>query len=221
MSRDVPDYPSQPEAPLDLSPRMNPRRQANVYDAVAGRVSSSGFRSQPYPSQASAPSASVPVTPEEVLFRRVNAPVRYAENDFYFADERLPSDRKLPDSDMLKAIHTYASDFYSRATLDQGHADWQSMDETALIALGILLEEASNELLGETGDMALVEGEEITDPQEIASRPPSAHRRRKRVTAGSSSAISGEEPARTRKSRIKRRKLNASDRSAGPESSPV
>lgn len=39
--------------------------------------------------------------------------------------------------------------------------DYQSMDETALIAMGILLEEMAQESLGETGDLILVEEEEI------------------------------------------------------------
>lgn len=38
------------------------------------------------------------------------------------------------------------------------------MDETALIALGILMEEASLASLGETGDLAFTEGEPSTDP---------------------------------------------------------
>tara|TARA_R110002060_G_scaffold16532_6_gene22967 strand:+ start:1417 stop:1611 length:195 start_codon:yes stop_codon:yes gene_type:complete len=37
------------------------------------------------------------------------------------------------------------------------------MDETALIALGILMEEASLASLGETGDLAFTEGEQSTD----------------------------------------------------------
>ncbi|KKZ66637.1 hypothetical protein EMCG_00200 [[Emmonsia] crescens] len=220
MGRNARDDPPQAEPPHDLLPR--PRRQASVYDAVAGRVSSSGFRPQTLSHQTLAPSASsVPVTPEDVLFRRVNAPVRYAENDFYFANERLPFDQRLPDSDMLKAIHTYASDFYANATLDQGHADWQSMDETALIALGILLEETANESLGETGDMVFVEGEEITDPEETFTRCPSTSRGRKRVTVGSSSAISGEELARPRKNRTKKRRRADRDRSVDPEAAPA
>ncbi|OAX83185.1 hypothetical protein ACJ72_02459 [Emergomyces africanus] len=205
MSRNVRDSLPKAGSPHDLPAPLNQRRQATVYDAVAGRVSTSGFRPQTLPHQNPPPSvSSVPVTPEEVLFRRVNAPVRYEETDFYFAHERLTSDQRLPDSDMLKALHTYASDFYANATLDQGHADYQSMDETALIALGILLEEAANESLGETGDMVFVEGEEITDPDQRFTRSTSTNRGRKRVSAGSSSAISGEELAAPRKGRTKR-----------------
>ena len=101
-----------------------------------------------------------------MLFRRKDAPTRYAENDIYFANESIPAGNLLPDSDMLKAIHAYASDFYDSATTNRGRTDWRSMDETALIAMGILLEEAAKESLGETGDLAFVEGEEVSNADE-------------------------------------------------------
>lgn len=44
-------------------------------------------------------------------------------------------------------------------TKDRGRCDFRSLDETALIAIGVLLEEAALEVLGETGDMVLVEPE--------------------------------------------------------------
>lgn len=101
-----------------------------------------------------------------MLFRQKNAPTRYEEDDIYFASSSLPLHQKLPDSDLLKAIHTYTSDFYGRAT-NHSQINYKSMDETALIALGILLEEAAAECLGETGDMAFAEGDE--DEQSVAS----------------------------------------------------
>lgn len=87
------------------------------------------------------------------------------ENDIYFANDNLPEDQPLPDSDLLKAIHTYTSDFYKYSTPDQGSCAWRSMDETALIAMGFLLEEMASEALEETGDMVFVEGEEVTDTE--------------------------------------------------------
>jgi hypothetical protein len=101
-----------------------------------------------------------------VLFRRKLAPPRYEELDPYFASDQLSApgpgggDTALPESDLLKALHSYASDFYSRATPDKGRFDFRSMDETALLAFGILMEEACRESLGETGDMVFVEGNE-------------------------------------------------------------
>jgi hypothetical protein len=94
------------------------------------------------------------------LFRRKNAPTRFVESDIYFANERELR-TELPDSDLLKALHCYTSDFYSRTTAKDGTGDYQSLDETALIALGILMEEAARDTLGQTGDMVFVEGEEL------------------------------------------------------------
>ncbi|KAJ4306068.1 hypothetical protein N0V88_000864 [Collariella sp. IMI 366227] len=65
-------FPSSEEAassgPLQTASRTHPKRprgrEANIYDAVAAR-------------------------PEEALFRRRHAPVRYAEHDIYWASEDL------------------------------------------------------------------------------------------------------------------------------------
>lgn len=109
------------------------------------------------------------MAPEEVLFSRTNAPQRYAEKDIYFAHEDLPSGSRgtLPDSDLVKAVHSYASHFYE--AMGQRHdrdgrgsntarVDEKSMDETALLSLGILLEEAARESLGRNGDLVFTEG---------------------------------------------------------------
>ena len=87
--------------------------------------------------------------------------MRYEENDIYWADRHLKPDQTLPESDLLKALHTYASDFYEKTTGLQAGSSYESMDGSALIALGILLEEMCKEKLGDTGDLAFVEGEEI------------------------------------------------------------
>ncbi len=72
----------------------------------------------------------------------------------------MTDNQKLPESDLLKAIHAYASDFYGRAVKGKGKVDFESLDETALLAVGILMEEMAREALGETGDLAFVEGED-------------------------------------------------------------
>jgi hypothetical protein len=112
-----------------------------------------------------------PLTPQEVLLRRVRAPTQVTLG-YYDADEELPSDQQLPDSDLLKAIHAYASDFYSMATHDKGRCDFRSLNETALLALGVLLEEAAVDVLGETGDMVLVEPEGLENivPEDSSTR---------------------------------------------------
>ncbi|KAK7413393.1 hypothetical protein QQX98_007695 [Neonectria punicea] len=149
------------------------RRHATVYDAVAGKVSySQGPRNEetepllPNPRTIKYSTKDTPLAPDEVLFRRKDAPERYLEHDIYFAHEQdLPRAGQgvLPESDLLKAIHGYASTFYSsksRATHAVGDAGVaaRSMDETALLAFGILLEEAGKEVLGRRGDLVFTEG---------------------------------------------------------------
>ncbi|KAI0406480.1 hypothetical protein F4802DRAFT_557881 [Xylaria palmicola] len=155
------------------------RRQASVYDAVAGRVTTtlpiSSCASHPprvkHHKQHAPDSRRNPtLAPEEVLFRRAGAPVRYAEKDICQAHEDLPDGGRgiLPDSDLLKTVHSYASRFYAdlpanRQTRDaagEGVSE-RSMDETALLAFGILLEEAGREALGKRGDLVFTEGLEV------------------------------------------------------------
>lgn len=187
-----------------------------------GRVSASGFiagtKSSRYRDTAS--SSTVAVPPEEVLFRRQSAPVRYEENDFYFAHESLSSERPLPPSDLLQAIHTYSSDFYDNATVDGGRDDFRSMDETALIAVGILLEEMARESLGDTGDLVLVEGEEISDREHQTDTAPPANLSKQRANRGiirNTYPSSGEELQLVRKKRKKRKKSVTSNADVDPE----
>jgi len=140
-------------------------RRPTVYDAVAGRISVAGFipkESVISSTRDTVSSSTKPVPPEAVLFRSKNAPTRYAEHDIYFANER--DDVILPDSDLLKAIHSYTSDFYSHAVPDGGELDFKSFDETALMAFGILVEEQMREALGKTGDLIFTEG---AQPREV------------------------------------------------------
>jgi hypothetical protein len=105
---------------------------------------------------------------QEVLFRRSGAPERFAEKDIYFANEELPDGGRgvLPDSDLLKSVHAYSSRFYealgqrvgSGSFVGRRLVDERSMDETALLAMGILLEEAAREALGKSGDLVFTEG---------------------------------------------------------------
>ncbi|KAL8752411.1 MAG: hypothetical protein Q9184_005746 [Pyrenodesmia sp. 2 TL-2023] len=139
------------------------RRQATLYDAIAGRISTTGFI-PPHPlppknkTRDTSSTSLLPLPPEEVLFRRRNAPERYEEDDFYFAHEKLDP-QLLPDSDLLKAVHAYTSDFYG-AVLGAGErkVSFGSFDETALLALGVLLEEEVGRLVAGTGDLVFVEG---------------------------------------------------------------
>lgn len=116
----------------------------------------------------------LPLAPEEVLFRRKGAPQRYEEHDIYFANQRdLPHGGRgvLPDSDLLKSVHSYASHYYAAQKRGGGGGqtstaavDERSMDESALLAFGILLEEAGQEVLGSRGDLVFTEAAE---PEEV------------------------------------------------------
>lgn len=136
------------------------RRQVTLYDAVAGRISSTGFiPAHPRTSRQRDNASYLPLPPEEILFRRFNAPERYEEDDFYWAHENLdPEKQQLPDADLLKAVHAYASDFYGKLLGEDARVSFGSLDETALMALGFLLEEEMERILGDTGDLVFVEG---------------------------------------------------------------
>lgn len=93
--------------------------------------------------------------------------MRYAEYDIYPSHERdLPRGGRdvLPGSDLLKAVHSYSSHYYEamsrRDAQDDRRLDNRSMDETALLAFGILLEEAGREVLGRRGDLVFTEAGE-------------------------------------------------------------
>lgn len=156
------DQPPGEEISQQQPSRKRSRREATIYDACAGRVQSRGFL--PSPTRTSTGAIShTPVAPEEVLFRRKNAPQRYEEDDIYFQSRFLPrGGEELPSSELLKAVHAYASDFYGalerRAGGEEGSGvDWGSLDGSALLAVGVLLEEQCREELGRTGHLALLE----------------------------------------------------------------
>ncbi|RMZ90866.1 hypothetical protein DV736_g1908, partial [Chaetothyriales sp. CBS 134916] len=149
----APDLEMVPEAARKLK-----RRTATLFDVVAGRIGVNGFLTE----EQLASSRSIPLAPEEVLLRSTKAP-HHVPDQFYSAESKLSDNDPLPESDLLKSIHTYAADFYARSTSDKGRHDFKSLDETALIAVGVLIEEAAREMLGENGDMALVEPSGLDD----------------------------------------------------------
>ena len=146
------------------------RKVASLYDAVAGRVGYGGFLTEQQPSKYrdTASTSFTPVPPEEVLFRRKGAPSRFEENDVYWADRHLEAHQRLPESETVKAVHTYLADFYSTAMADDGQQATRSMDETALLTLGILLEEAAAQALGKTADLVFVEpSQDRSDDEDV------------------------------------------------------
>jgi hypothetical protein len=142
--------------PEDTQTRQH-KRVASVYDAAASRVGFNGFLSQ---NQIQA--GVTALKPEEVLLRRVDAPSRVSK-DYYNADELLKPHQRLPDVEVVKAVHQYASDYYSTHVSGGINHDYRSLDETALLAFAILMEEMTAESLGENGDMVLVEPEGLED----------------------------------------------------------
>lgn len=165
--RQKPRFHSQAEDqyPQSKDKVLSPRRTATVYDAVAGRISLNGFlKPSQLDSSTTSSSFSTRLRPEEVLLRRVNAPVEIPY-DYYDADQKLSTTtQRLPDSALLKDIHAYVSDYYEVTTSMEGTygeqkaaVDFKSFDETALLAMGILLEEVCKEALGENGDMVFSE----------------------------------------------------------------
>lgn len=159
------------------------------------------------------------LAPEEVLFRRKHAPVRYAEQDIYWANEDLPGGGlgHLPDGDLLRSVHGYASRFYEAAAARLGPrgrgavgariVDERSMDETALLAFGVLLEEACRDALGRTGDLAFTEAS--TKPKAVARSMPG-------LVSGAATSV-GEDTASQEEDgrRAKRRKVAKGDEKQG------
>ncbi|KAK3328524.1 hypothetical protein B0T19DRAFT_193940 [Cercophora scortea] len=204
-------------------------REINVYDAVAGRVAAHEPLRSPGGTRVTAPrrisitgfyaSYDARLAPEEVLFRKEHAPDRYAENDIYWANEDLPDAGRhvLPDSDLLKSTHSYASKFYDAMAHRLGPSclvgsrtiDERSMDETALLAFGILLEEAGREAPGKRGHLVLTEAElddmAVTKP-ELSGSPSDI-----RVSNSSTTVGPDGEDGLGRKKRPKRRKVAKED----------
>ncbi|TLS29228.1 hypothetical protein PpBr36_01699 [Pyricularia pennisetigena] len=207
------------------------RRQANLYDAVAGRVTTThqlassavGTKSR----DGSYGLRDATLAPEEVLFQRLGAPQRYAEKDLYHSQhETLSKEGRglLPDSDLLKAVHGYAATFYeqlavpgpgqdaknlrSSCFIGTRHVDERSMDETALIAFGILLQEAGREVLGRRGDLVFTEGliEEEEEEQSATNRR-GRSRSRSVGVVGQEPVHPGEGEVFWRRSYPKRRKM--------------
>ncbi|KAF2810152.1 uncharacterized protein BDZ99DRAFT_520242 [Mytilinidion resinicola] len=147
------------------------RRRATLFDVVAGRVTDrSVMGSMANRKHRDTKQALAPLRPDEVLYKVSNAPDRFAETDQYFAHRNLPSQLVLPDSDLLASIHAYVSQYCAAMPRNDRDKAWRSMDETALLAMGVLIEETVRESIGETGDLVFVEGEVNDGPSAIETR---------------------------------------------------
>ena len=91
--------------------------------------------------------------------------------------------------------------------VDEGLGDMRSMDETALLAMGILLEEAVKHSLGENGHLVFVEGE----PDEVDNEGldvPLVQYRERSDSRGSNLTTDGSGEPRKRKRRKREPKRN-------------
>jgi len=120
------------------------------------------------------------------LFDRKHARIRSEEEGDYVG---IAEDHKAPPSDLLEVLHRYTSRFYDRPEIKRKHLHYRSMDGTALLALGFLIEEALSDSLGETGHLSFVglDEEDAEVPPELLDRhdwvkPP--RKRRKREVRG-------------------------------------
>ncbi|KAK2074280.1 hypothetical protein P8C59_008500 [Phyllachora maydis] len=156
-----------------LSPRRHRERAAkSVFAAVAGHLRASAAAGPS--SSSSLPATSqyystrdTRLAPEEALFQKTHAPQRFAEDDVYFLDDDDDDDDhvdqavSLPDTSMADAVHSYVAHFYeahhqrrARVAAAQPHhrrLDERGLDETALLAMCVLLEEAGRARLGRKG----------------------------------------------------------------------
>lgn len=205
------------------------RRTTTVYDAVAGRITTHGFKSAtsnltPAFYRDTISHSLKPLSPGDALFLPESAPQRFREFDPYpmhrhlvgseaeaaglrqWIDDvsarendegELESDEvieamksavrvgRLPDGDLLRAVHGFSSRYYG---VHGGKRDWRSLDETALLAIGILLEETVGVALGENGYRAFLESEGVLEEKpevsevERDSGPRQAREKSKRQT---------------------------------------
>lgn len=105
------------------------------------------------------------LAPEEVLIRRPHHLNNKMKGEPYFAHEHLPRTMRMPPSDMLTAIHAYAADWYKYG-MQIFKPVYRSMDESALLAFGILAEELAKDKLGTVGHRVLLDDPEATDNED-------------------------------------------------------
>lgn len=98
---------------------------------------------------------SKPASADELLFHNPLNP------DFVLPDsvKSILEDKSivgdLPDSDLLKAVHRYVAEFFEAKGWEgvMGRA----MDESALLAIGVILEEWGRDMVGKEGGMVFAE----------------------------------------------------------------
>ncbi|KIW03398.1 uncharacterized protein PV09_05603 [Verruconis gallopava] len=140
---------------------LRPKRNPNIYDCVAGDVrgkaTSRGlYRHQPF---------TQPYSAAEFFFEQLRAVFGNKNEDARLYWHRELDSHHPPQSDILWAIHRYASQFFAR----DKSPSLKFMDESALLALGILVEETMKDELGETGFLAFLVSRKGRSGEERAS----------------------------------------------------
>ncbi|EQK98264.1 membrane protein [Ophiocordyceps sinensis CO18] len=168
------------------SRRRSRRRITTVYDAVAGQV---------WPKRASRDEAKrIPLAPDELLFGRKDAQLLFRRKNAVLGSathcrrDRLcmifgydiynAHERDIPRSGSKSVLKGFKGVGVSRRLDLRGRVlykgvggrdvDERSMDETALLAFGILLEEAGREALGRLGALVFTEADDEGGQDEVA-----------------------------------------------------
>ncbi|PRT55741.1 hypothetical protein B9G98_03361 [Wickerhamiella sorbophila] len=118
------------------------RKPKKVYDACAGRIRNT-VQDKTYAMIHD--DMKQPVGPDDVLLEVPN--IDYVP---------VIESSDLPNSDLMTAIHYYASEYYRKTGNEEMY---ESLDGTALIAIAVALEESIKERLGETGHLQWAEDE--------------------------------------------------------------
>ncbi|KUL88518.1 hypothetical protein ZTR_05499 [Talaromyces verruculosus] len=199
------------------------KKRLTVYDAVAGRVNRQRLISRSYTSRwRRNVSSTRAVRPSNDILSRLEGDEDLED----WIDEETLNDVPLPESDIIEAVQSYAGHFYANTTASRRTEPFSSMNGSALIAMGVLLEELGNELLGETGDMVLVEREDgdnydsghLASDVTISSSTHTGKTSRKRsasvISRGTSKHMSGTEEESSSSRKRGNHKMRRLDKSA-------
>jgi len=124
-------------------------KNPSIYDLAAGKVR----RKSRHANYGFGGEVTVPYPPVEFYFDRKRVKTGDEDEDSRLYWRREVDKHKLPPSDLLWAIHRNASQFFSK----KGDDHLKFMDESALLAVGVLLEETMKQSLGKSGHLAFLE----------------------------------------------------------------
>ncbi|KAF3934116.1 hypothetical protein ABW19_dt0209501 [Dactylella cylindrospora] len=146
---------SKPVKPIYKRKRRNVRLEPytkptiNVYSASSSLLTINGHPVSP--------THKIPAAADEILFHVYKHPKWHMpdEVDMIMRDDNRT--KEYPDSDLLKAVHAYTADFFRAKGWEA--VGTRMLDEEALVAVGLLLEEWCREAVGKQGDLVFLEKE--------------------------------------------------------------